>query len=371
MLSKPFALQSLRLRNRIVRSATYEKRANDEGFVTDALIGFYEELARGGSGLIITGSALVHPSGRFAPRMLQIQSDLHVPGLRELTDAVHALGGLICLQIAHGGRQCPPVQLNGAEPIAPSPVHDPTLRVTPRAMTEREIWEIIDAFGDASRRARLAGFDAVQIHAAHGYLVSGFLSPHTNRRDDAWGGDEARRFHFLEEVIRSVRRAVGADFPLLVKVNASEMIEGGLEIDEAVRIGARLEALGIDGVEVSGGMYESGRMTSRPHILNEDQEAYFRDAGRAFKEKLAIPVLLVGGFRSRKVMDGALLNGSADLISLSRPLLCEPDLPSRLLSGKQKADCVSCNGCLRLEKLEVVECVRVRASAERPSKVGR
>jgi 2,4-dienoyl-CoA reductase-like NADH-dependent reductase (Old Yellow Enzyme family) len=363
LLFQPFTLKGLRLVNRLVRSATFEKRADDGGGVTDALITLYERLASGGAGLLITGAAAVHPSGRFAPRMLQVHDDRCLSGLEELAAAVHGRDGLVCLQLAHGGRQCRPEHLGGAEPIAPSAVHDPTLRVTPRPMAEREIWELVDAFGEAARRALRAGFDAIQIHAAHGYLLSGFLSPHTNRREDAWGGDEARRFRFVEEVIRSVRRVVGTAFPLLIKLNGSDGLDGGLSLGEAVRIGQRLEALGVDAVEVSGGMYESGRATSRPGILSEDREAYHREAGRAFKRALTIPVLLVGGFRSRAIMEGALADGSADLISVGRPLLREPDLPRRLHAGKERADCISCNGCLRADRLDVVECVRDRPRA--------
>ncbi len=360
MLFEPFSFSGLDLRNRLVRSATYEKRANEDGFVTDSIIELYEDLTRGGIGLIITGNALVHPSGRSIPRMLCIHSDIYIRGLRKLTTAVHGLDGVIAIQLVHGGRQSFPVLLGGNPPLAPSAVYDTSTKIMPRAMTDSEIWEVIDAFADAARRARIAGFDAVQIHGAHGYLVSEFLSPYTNRRDDYWGGDEERRFHFVEEVYKAMRKEVGEDYPIMIKMNADDLIEGGLKVDEAVRIASRLEESGIDAVEVSGGMYESSQMTAQPDILSPDQEAYFRDSGKVFKSSLHVPVMLVGGMRSRSVMEDVLRKGEADLISLARPLIAEPDLPNKFKEGKEKADCISCNECMEFEKLDVVKCIQFR-----------
>lgn len=360
MLFEPFSFGSLNLKNRLVRSATYEKRADEDGFVTESLISFYEKLAVGGVGLIITGNTLVHPSGRSISQMLCLHSDIYINGLKKLTDAVHRFGGLIAVQLTHGGRQCFPILLGGNPPLAPSEVYDPSIKVMPKAMTDEEIWEVIDAFGEAARRARAAGFDAVQLHGAHGYLISEFMSPRTNRRDDYWGGDEERRFHFPEEVCKSIRKEVGDSYPIMIKMNADDMLEVGLKPDEAVRIARKLEDMGIDAVEVSGGMYEAGNKTVQPNILSEDKEAYFRKAGRLFKENLGIPVMLVGGMRSKTVMEDALRNGEADLISLSRPLIREPDLPNKFKEGKEKADCISCNGCMKFQKLDVVKCAQLK-----------
>ena len=360
MLFESFSFSGLDLRNRLVRSATYEKRADDDGFVTESLIELYEELARGGVGLIITGNALVHPSGRTITQMTCIHSDIYIQGLRKITSAVHDHDGLIAIQIVHGGRQSFPILLGGSDPLAPSAVYDASTKIMPRAMTDTEIWENIEAFADAARRARIAGFDAVQIHGAHGYLVSQFLSPYTNRRNDYWGGDEERRFHFLEEVYKAMRREVGDDYPVLIKMNGDDLIQGGLMAAEAVRIAVRLEEMGIDAVEVSGGMYESDRKTIQPDVLGPADEAYFRSHGKAFKDSLRIPVMLVGGMRSRAVMEDVLHKGEADLISLARPLIREPDLPNTMREGKEAADCISCNGCLDFKKLDIVECIQLR-----------
>jgi 2,4-dienoyl-CoA reductase-like NADH-dependent reductase (Old Yellow Enzyme family) len=359
MLFEPFNLAGLELKNRIVRSATYEKRADVDGFVTDALIEFYKELTRGGVGLIITGNALVHVSGRSVPQMICIHNDFYIEKLKRLTDAIHNLGGKVIIQLVHGGRQCFPALLGGERPLAPSEVYDPSTKITPREMTNEEIWEIIEAFGEAARRAMYAGFDGIQIHGAHGYLVSEFLSPHTNRRTDYWGGDEERRFHFLEEVYKAIRKEVGNNYPLLIKMNADDFVEGGLKPEESLRIAKRLEELGIDAIEVSGGMYESGTKTAQLNILKKEQEAYFRESARLFKRELNVPIILVGGIRSKDVAEDILQKGDADLISLSRPLIREPDLPNKFLAGKERTDCISCNGCMRFMKLDMVKCTQL------------
>jgi len=359
MLFDPFNLAGIELKNRIVRSATYEKRADVDGFVTDAIIEFYKELVKGGVGLIITGNALTHVSGRSVPQMICIHNDHYIDKLKRLADAIHKLDGKIIIQLVHGGRQCFLVLLGGQQPISPSEVYDPSTKITPREMTNEEIWEIIEAFGDAARRAMYAGFDGIQIHGAHGYLISEFLSPHTNKRDDYWGGDEGRRFHFLEEVYKAMRKEVGDNYPILIKMNADDFIEGGLKPKESLGIAKRLEELGIAAIEVSGGMYESGIKTAQLNILKEEQEAYFRENSRLLKKELNIPVILVGGIRSKSVAEDVLQKGDADLISISRPLIREPDLPNEFKEGKEKADCISCNGCMRFQKLAMVKCTQI------------
>ncbi|MBF0405299.1 MAG: NADH:flavin oxidoreductase [Nitrospirae bacterium] len=358
MLFEPYVLKDIKLTNRLVRSATYEKGADNEGFITSGLIERYETLAKGGVGLIITGGAPVHPTGVFVPQMVAAYDDKYIDGLGRLTAAVHAHSGKIALQIAHGGRQCYPELLNGRLPLAPSAVHEPVLNITPREITEDEIWTLIQAFGEAARRAKSAGFDGVQIHGAHGYLVSQFLSSHTNRRTDNWGGDEARRFRFLEEVYKAIRKAVGSDYLVFIKMNSSDhLCCGGLRPDESLRIAQRLEALGIDAVEVSGGMYESSLRPARTKILHPEDEAYFKGPASLFKMSLSIPVILVGGIRSRAVAEEMLDKGYADLISMSRPLIREPDLPEKFRAGKDRSDCESCNACMNFRRLDTVKCV--------------
>jgi 2,4-dienoyl-CoA reductase-like NADH-dependent reductase (Old Yellow Enzyme family) len=359
-LFEPFSFAGLYLKNRLVRSATYEKRADLDGVATEALVEFYADLARGGAGLIITGHTLIHPSGLAAPQMLCIHNDHYMDPLKRLTDTVHELGGVIAMQLSHGGRQCIPKLLGGIQPIAPSAVYDPSIKVTPREMEDGEIWQLVEAFADGAWRAFNAGFDAVQIHAGHGYLVNEFLSPHTNRRNDYWGGDEEMRFHFLGEILEAIKREVGANLPVMVKLNADDFISGGLRPDEGLRIAKRLQMSGVCAVEVSGGMMEAGSLTVRPHIDSEEKEAYFRRSAGMFSRELDIPVILVGGIRTRSVAEDILQKGDAALVSLARPLLREPDLPKKFMEGKERADCTSCNNCLRIFKLDRIHCTQIK-----------
>jgi 2,4-dienoyl-CoA reductase-like NADH-dependent reductase (Old Yellow Enzyme family) len=358
-LFEPFSFAGLYLKNRIVRSATYEKQADADGFVTGPLIDMYSDLARGGAGLIITGNALVHVTGRAVPQMLCIHNDHYTESLKRLTDAVHDFGGTIVMQLSHGGRQCFPKFLGGEQPMGPSAVYDPSTKIMPRDMSDSEIWQIVEAFADSAWRAFNAGFDGVQIHAAHGYLVSQFLSPHTNRRQDYWGGDEEMRFHFMGEIMDAIKKEVGANLPVMVKLNADDFISGGLRPDESLRIAKRLQTAGVCAIEVSGGMMEAGNPTVRPHIDSMDEEAYFRRFAATFARELDIPVMVVGGIRSRSVAEDILESGDAELVSFSRPLLREPDLPKKFREGKERADCTSCNNCMRILKLDHIHCTEI------------
>jgi 2,4-dienoyl-CoA reductase-like NADH-dependent reductase (Old Yellow Enzyme family) len=358
-LFSPTTIGSLELNNRLVRSATAESLATEPvGRATPALASLYRELARGGVGLIITGHAFVAAEGKAHPEMLSVHCDQMLPGLRTLADAVHAEGGRIAMQINHGGRQCDAEAV--ADIVAPSSVPVPSGR-TPREMTANEIAEAVDAFARAARRAKLAGFDAVQLHAAHGYLVGQFLSPHTNRRTDRWGGDFERRLRFLAAVCEAVRGQVGTSFPLFVKLGMMDNLErvpDGLTPDDGARIVGRLADLGLDAVEISGG-YGGGQgdFNSRLAVGSKAAEAYFRPLARRAKAATHLPVILVGGLRTRAVMEDVLAAGDADLISICRPLVLEPDLPNRFRMGEATASaCISGGRCWPVEKGQGIRC---------------
>jgi 2,4-dienoyl-CoA reductase-like NADH-dependent reductase (Old Yellow Enzyme family) len=346
-LFSPVRLGNLELKNRMVRSATAERLATEPiGRATPALAALYRELARGGVGLIVTGHAFVAAEGKAHPEMLSAHCDEMILGLSTLADAVHAESSCIALQINHGGRHC-----DGActpTVVAPSAVATLSGRM-PREMTAAEIVAAVDAFGQAARRGKLAGFDAVQLHAAHGYLIGQFLSPHTNRRTDGWGGGLDQRLRFLTAVCEAARGHVGADYPLFVKLGMMDNLErvpDGLAPEEGARIVSRLADLGLDAVEISGG-YGGGQgdFNGRLAVGSKAPEAYFRPLARRAKATTRLPVILVGGLRSRVVMDDVLASGDADLISLCRPLIREPDLPDRLQSGLAAAACISGGRC--------------------------
>lgn len=346
-LFSPAKIGNLILKNRLMRSATAERLASEPiGRATPALAELYRTLTRGGVGLIVSGHAYVAPEGKAHPEMLSAHCDEMLPGLQTLADAVHAEGGRIALQINHGGRQCD--QAVGPEALAPSAVPTPSC-APPREMTPAEIVAVVDAYAQAARRAKLAGFDAVQLHGAHGYLIGQFLSPHTNRRTDAWGGDFERRLRFLAAVCEAVRGQVGKDYPLFIKLGLADNLErvpDGLAPDDGVRIVARLADLGLDAVEISGGYGGGTDWNTRLAVGSKSPQAYFRPLARRAKAATHLPVILVGGLRSRAVMDEVLASGDADLLAMSRPLIREPDLPRRLQTGEALASaCISGGRC--------------------------
>jgi 2,4-dienoyl-CoA reductase-like NADH-dependent reductase (Old Yellow Enzyme family) len=297
-------------------------------------------------GLIITGHAYVAPEGKAHQEMLSAHCDEMIPGLRTLADAVHAEGGCIALQINHGGRQCSADSVPWT--LAPSEVPTPS-GPTPREMTPAQIAAAADAFGQAARRAQVAGMDAVQLHAAHGYLIGQFLSPHTNRRTDAWGGDFEGRTRFLLAVCEAVRSRVGPGYPFLVKLGMMDNLDlapDGLTLEDGARIAARLPDLGLDAVEISGGYGGESDFNTRLAVGSHAPEAYFRPLAQRAKAATHLPVMLVGGLRRRAVMDEILAAGDADLLSLCRPLIREPDLPNRLADGSAtEAACISGGRC--------------------------
>jgi 2,4-dienoyl-CoA reductase-like NADH-dependent reductase (Old Yellow Enzyme family) len=337
MLFSAGQIGGLRLPNRLVRSATAERLADADGRPKAELKELYRRLVQGGVGLIITGHLYVHLSGKAHPEMTGIYADGLVPGLAELAQAVHQEGGRVVAQINHGGMQCSRETV--AETVAPSALEAPFLPRPARELRREEIVKLIDAYAQAARRAHEAGFDGVQLHGAHGYLISQFLSPYVNRREDEWGGDAQRRMSFLRRTCQAVREQVGAEYPVLIKLGMVDGVEGGLTLEESVQVVAELERMGLDGVEVSGGVQET---SMRP----DPQEAYFRPLARAARGATSLPVLLVGGLRAREEMEEVLASGEADFISLSRPLICEPDLPWRMRLGLQeRARCISGNRC--------------------------
>ncbi len=347
-MSKLFETTEIRgmtLVNRFVRSATWEGMAREDGACTPKLVQLMAQLAEGGVGLIITSHAYVTKGGQATPWQLGVYSDDLVPGLREMTSAVHDRGGKIVLQLAHAGIFANP-QSTGQPNLCPSPKEG--LATSPgKEMAIRDIQQVVKGLAEAASRAVQAGFDGVQIHAAHGYLLSQFLSPAFNRRTDAYGGPIENRARVVLEALAAVRKAVGPNYPVLVKMNCQDALDGGLVVEDALRAGTMLAEAAIDAIELSGGTLISKALSpSRTAILSEEKEAYFQEEAKVFKKSVGVPIILVGGVRSCQVAERLLNNGVADYFSMSRSLIREPGLINRWKSGDlRKAACISDNQC--------------------------
>ncbi len=355
ILFTPVRIGPLTVPNRFVRSATHDFMADDEGSVTGAHVELYRRLAEGEVGLIISGHAHVQPSGQASARQMAVFDDRFVAGLARIPETVHRFPSLVFLQIAHAGRQTKE-KLCGCVPVSPSAVYDPTSKVMPRELAPDEIRSLVADFISAGVRAKRAGFDGVQLHAAHGYLLSSFLSPHANRRADEWGGPVENRSRVLLDVLRGVKAACGRDFPVIVKLNSTDFLEGGLVLEDAVRIARMIEAEGIDGIEVSGGMAEAGRGSVWAGLRGEDEEGYFVENAARIKRAVRVPVFALGGIRSLAVAERIVRDGRADLVSLSRPLIRDPFLVKHFREGlAAKSECISCNKCFNPRGIRCAE----------------
>ena len=355
ILFTPIAIGPLTVPNRFVRSATHEFMADDEGNVTESQVELYRRLAEGEVGLIITGHAFVQPSGKASPRQTAVYDDRFIEGLARIPAAAHRYPSSIFLQIAHAGRQTK-TRLCGCVPVSPSAVYDPVWKVMPRELTGEEIRSLIDDFVSGGVRAKRAGFDGVQLHAAHGYLISSFLSPHTNRRSDEWGGPVENRARVLLAALRGVKAACGEAFPVIVKLNSTDFLEGGLTVEDAVRIARLLEAGGIDAIEVSGGMAESGRGSVWAGLRSEADEGYFVENAARIKQAVHVPVFGLGGIRTLAVAEKIVEDGRADLVSLSRPFIRDPFLVKHFREGLAAgSECISCNKCFNPRGIRCAE----------------
>jgi 2,4-dienoyl-CoA reductase-like NADH-dependent reductase (Old Yellow Enzyme family) len=341
----------MELRNRFVRSATCDGWADTDGHVTDRQVRFFTELAQGGVGLIVVGITYVHHSGQIIVSQNSIASDGCIAGFKRLTTVVQGHGAKIALQLFHAGRNRAEI-LRGKDIVAISPSYiqnDPYFPKKYRSMNEDEIWDVINAFGDGAKRAREAGFDAVQLHAAHAFLPSQFLSPYTNRRTDGWGGPLTNRLRFHREIYRNMRSKVGDDYPLLIKIGVQDGFSRGLEFSEG-KIAAQLVAeWGFDALEISSGLRGDGYEASefRTKIDRLDREGYFRDWCKQVKSQVSVPVMMVGGLRTFELMEEIIQKHEADFISLSRPLINNPYIINEWLSDRRRrAGCISCNKCL-------------------------
>ncbi|MDI6743607.1 MAG: NADH:flavin oxidoreductase [Smithella sp.] len=378
------SIGSIQMKNRIIRSATGDGLADPDGRPTAELIGFYTKLAEGGAGAIITGLTGIQQDGKSSTyHPLMLDRDDVISDYRKLTEAVHRFDTPIIAQLNHCGRQTRQ-RITGKATVAPSARRDLYfLEKRPKAITESEIETIIDNFVKAIVRAKKAGFDGVQLHLAHGFLLSAFLSSNTNRRTDQWGGSLINKFRIVEQIFAGARKEVG-DFPILAKMNAYDTRKNGMRIPEAIEIAQQLEQAGCAAVEISCGMVNDGFITVRsPHFpteaalrysyllsylpefvkktirpfvppvaelivpLPKQLNLYNLEAAERIGRHVSIPVIVVGGIRRLADIEDIIIHQRADYVSMSRAFISEPDIVNRFKGKKQtESSCIACNYCI-------------------------
>lgn len=338
LLNQPLKLPcGISLSNRLAKAAMNEQLADAKNSPTPEIIRLYKIWALGGAGLIITGNVMIDQKALILPRDVVIEDEEDLPALKKWASASKVKGADVWVQINHPGRQSP--SYLSPEPVAPSsvPLQLPNKEYAlPRALSEAEIEQLIERYISTTVIAKKAGFTGVQIHAAHGYLISQFLSPISNQRTDKWGGTPENRMRFLLEVYLGIRNAVGSDYPISVKLNSADFQRGGFSSQESVNVAQALEKEGIDLIEISGGTYEKLAMMGELSTQKEStqqREAYFLEYARKVRSLISTPIMLTGGFRSADAMAQAIEEGSVDLIGLARPLAVDPVLPTKLLTN--------------------------------------
>lgn len=321
-------INKMELKNRFIRSATLENIAGDNGHLTDKIIELYENLAKGGTGLIITSGAYITDDSKVINGQLGLYSDELIEEYERFTSIIHKYGSKVFIQVLY-------TSLDGK-------------MLSPMDVTTDDIKAIVTAFGDAAARAKKAGFDGIQIHAAHGNLLSQFLTPYYNKRNDEYNGSIDNRAKIIFETYKAIRSNVGLDYPIIIKINSEDyMDEEGMCFDECKYVCKRLKELGIDAIEVSGGNELSRKNEGTVRKISKNEDAYFKSYAEELANDINVPVILVGGNRDFKVMTNILNQTSIEFFSLSRPLLCESNLINHWKDGNLKqAKCISCNKCL-------------------------
>lgn len=367
----------LMLRNRFVRSAVSETLADDRGVIRLAEYrDLYERLAAGGCGLLFTGHCFVDARGRYTPGQTGITTSAHVAPFGPVIEAVHAQGARIFAQLNHAGSQS---RIEDVQPLAPSVVENAQTGRRPAEASTADILAVVEAYRSAAERVRDSGFDGVHLHAGHGYLLSSFLSPYTNRRSDEWGGPLANRQRLIREVVLAVGEGAGG-LPVTVKLGMRDFVDGGLSLEEALLTAQMLAGEGVAAIEVSAGITSPRIETVQPYTgvtrrrAAEDKlvhrllaatppEGYFVLEARALREQVSCPVIVVGGLRTVEYMEAVLRDGVADFISLGRPLIREPALVNSIHDGRRGlVDCTSCNICMMHEGVHPLRCWRTSTS---------
>ena len=353
-LFSPFKLGNIELKNRIVMPPMATHFAGEDGTINDRHIAYYLKRVRGGVGYVTSEHTGILKQGRAFPNMALIDRDQQIPSFKKLVEAIHQEGGKIVIKINHAGRQTS-ASFTGSPIVAPSAIPCPVRKEMPKELTQDEIQEIVAAFREAARRVKEIGADGVEIHMAHGYLLNQFLSPFSNHRTDEYGGDPERRMRLAVEVLRSVRNQVGADFAVLCRLSADEYVEGGLKLEDTKQIAKALEINGADGLHISACVAVSGYLNHPPYYA---EEGVFAHLAQGVKSVVSIPVIAVGRIRTPELADKIVKEGKADLISMGRALIADPNLPAKAQQGKNDEiiPCISCNRCIQSIRKGVLQC---------------
>ena len=339
-IAETIQIRNTTFKNRIIKGAMSEALANDLGQPNALHIGLYEAWAKGGLGCAITGNVMVNIAAKNEPGVVAIETERDLVQLQQWAAVGKKYGMVQLVQLSHPGRQCPK-GLN-QETVAPSAVpFSPalaTMFATPRELSHDEIIDIIQRFATAAAVCEKAGFEGVQLHGAHGYLISQFLSPLTNKRIDQWGGSVENRMRFLVEIYKAVRAATSDDFIVSVKLNSADFQRGGITEEDVITVFKTIDEAGIDLIEISGGTYEAPAMAgvkaSKRKASTIAREAYFLEFAEKIRQHVSCKLMVTGGFRTSKAMNDALASGACDFIGIARPLAVETDLTDRLIVGQ-------------------------------------
>lgn len=339
---EPITINGTTFRNRMVVSAMVTNYCNEDGTPSEKFMAYHEHKAKGGYGIIITEDFAVTRTAGASKTLAGIWNDCQIKPWKVFTDRIHNAGAKTIAQIYHAGRQTSS-QITGEQPIAPSAIKDPTMPEMPREMSTEEIHRLVQAFADAAVRAKKAGFDGVEIHGAHGYLINEFVSPFSNKRCDEYGGSTENRTRFPREIIQSVRKAVGSDFPIFYRMSSEEYVPGGLEIEEAKLIAKLMEDAGADCIHCSQGVFATGHIIIPPAPV---PVGGFVHHAAALKSVVNIPVIAVGRINDPMLAESILASGSADLCTMARASLADPEMPEKAKRGECAA-ILHCIGCVQ------------------------
>jgi 2,4-dienoyl-CoA reductase-like NADH-dependent reductase (Old Yellow Enzyme family) len=352
LLFEPFTINRLQIKNRFVRSATMDNMGKD-GMVTEAQLNLYRELARGEVGLIISSGIFPSQDGWAGIGQLGAHRDEMIPSLKKIPDVVHENGGKVAAQLLHGGWFCNP-KITGSQPVGPSPIVNPFSGASVKGLSSDEVYEEVDGFVQAGRRLIEAGFDAVQIHGAHSWLVSAFLSPASNYRQDEWGGSAEKRLNFILRILEGMRRIAGPDYPIFIKVGMKDYHPEGKTLAEGIDNAIMMEAAGMDAIEISEGI----EIERSHHIRLDALSPYYLEECREARQALKLPLILVGGMRKLKDMEQVLAEGIADAVSMCRPLVMDQHLVRKFRQGiTDRSECTSCNGCAGMARGKMAHCI--------------